>query len=346
MLENFLGNNKNSFGLDIGYSSVKAVELKKNGKYFSLIGYGETAIPENSIKKNSIANKAEIIKAIKQTVSNTKPHKILLNDVCSAIPSSQIFTKILKLPQMKLQELEKAVYYEVADFFPIPINEMNIDWHVMNNSDPANKEMSVLVIGTSKTLVNDYMEIFAASGLSLNALESKPIANARAINSSSKNGSSVLVDIGAEATSISFLDNDAIEMSTVVPVGSLAITRELAKSMKISIDKAENLKKTHKFDLEKTEAITKNLAPIIQEIKDSIRYFEVRIERNGKINNIFLCGGGSQLYHLDKYIEKELKIATKLANPWEKIKFRPSEAPSPKDALKYTTAIGLAMREI
>jgi type IV pilus assembly protein PilM len=345
MLENFIGGNKNSFGLDIGYSSIKTVELKKNGKFFSLVGYNETAIPENSIKKNSITNKPEMIKAIRQAVSSTKPHKITLSSVCSAIPSSHVFTKILKLPQMKSEELDKAVYYEVADFFPIPVSEMNIDWHIMINSN-SNKEIELLVIGTSKTLVNDYIEIFSKSGLSLTALETKPIANARAIFAEGKNEASVLVDIGSEATSISFLDNNTIVISTVVPVGSSALTRDLAKTMDVTIEKAENAKKTNKFEFGKEDLITKNLAPIIQEIKDSIRYFEVRIERNGKINNIFLCGGGSQLHHLDKYIEKELKIPTTVANPWERIRLRPSDASSPKDALKYTTAIGLAMREL
>lgn len=352
MFENFFQSKKNAFGLDIGYKSLKAVELRQSGKNFSLVGYREIPIPENTVQKNSIVNKNEIIQALRDAVSSAKPHRITLRKVCSALPASLTFTKILKMPAMKPEELEKAIPYEVADFFPIPIIEMNLDWHVMNNSNAAGPkaEMEILVVGAPKTLVKDYMEITSKAGLELLALETKPISTARAVLADDRSESAVLVDIGAEVTGISLADQGLIEITTIVQTGGNAITRDLAKALDASPEEAENIKISQKLELIKSDSkntsIIKNLTPIIDEIKGSIKYFETRMKKNTKITQIILSGGGSQLHHLDKYLEKQLGIPTKIANPWAKVKVRPSDAPPPKEALRYANALGLAMREI
>jgi type IV pilus assembly protein PilM len=351
MFENVLGGKKDFIGLDIGYNSLKIVELKKRGAFLYLSGFSELPIPANSIQKNGIIKKKEISEQIKRAIRDSKPHAITGKKIASALPASLVFSKVLKFPNMKKAELDKAIPYEVTDFFPVPIEELNLDWHVLNTSTGKGyqkDDVEVLVIGAPKKLVNDLIEIVHEAGLELNALETKPIAAARGILFKN-NGLVVLVDIGAEITSISIADSEQIKITSTINAGGNIISRNIASVTGLSIDQAEKNKIINGLDLDikdKTnDEIINNLNIIIQEIKDNVKYYETRINRNTRVSEILLFGGGAELKGADKYLEKELSIPTKLANPNLKIKTSVRDQIPQKEILKYTAAIGLAMRE-
>lgn len=353
MFENLLEKKKKTFGLDIGYNTLKVVQLKKSGQGFYLIGYNEVEIPAASVQKNGIKGKAEIAKMVQKATASAKPHSIPAKAVCSALPESLVFTKIIHLPQMKKQELENAVPHEVAEFFPMPLNEMNLDWQILNpnqtNKD-GKKELEILVIAAPKTLVNDFMEIVTASGLELVSLETKPIAAARAVLDPEDKDSTVLVDIGAETSGISIIEEDLVKITGTVKSGSNAISRALTQALKIKPEEAERMKKTEGLELGKRDAkniaILRAIKPILEEIEKMTKYYQTRLKKEAKINQIKLLGGGARMPNLAAFIQKELNITTGVANPWLKVKNRPNELVPSSEALKYSTALGLAMREI
>lgn len=352
MFEGLLETKKNIFGLDIGYKSLKIVELKKTGKNYQLRGYIEQDIPPDSLTKSGIKVKKQISDIIKRAVLNTRPHAVTTKYVVSSIPESMVFTKIIKLPWMKKEELAKAVPFEAAEFFPLPINEMNIDWHIIEENHGADnkKEVEVLVIAVTKTLVNDYLEIAKNAGLELVVMETKPIASSRAIYNQADKSEIVMVDIGAETSSISIIEKGIIKLTGIVKFGGDAVTRSVISCLKINPHDAEIAKSDEGLDLEKDEpkcsAIAKTLRPLVEEIDSTINYYQTRIKKETKIEKICLVGGGAGLPGIEKFLTKELKIPTEKANPWTRIRARITDYPTKKDALKFTTAIGSAMREL
>ena len=351
MFENILETKKEYFGLDIGHATIKIIDLAKSGKDFSLRSHNEVPISPNAMGTSGISNKNELAQVIKKALETAKPRKIIAKAVCSALPETVVFSKVIKMPKMKGNDLAKAVPFEAAEFFPIPLSEMNLDWHVIDTqNNPEAKEMEILVIAVSKVLVKDYLEIFNLAGLELIALETKAIAAARAVLLPEEKDRYVLVDFGSEASSVCIVENGVVKNTGTIKTGGNAITRGLVTVLKIKPEEAEKIKKTSGIEPgkkdEKNLAVIRALFPIIEEVNNSIKYFQTRVEKDAKIKQIKIYGGAARLPNLTDYLQKNLNIPTVLANPWTRIKTRPSEAVPAQDALKYTTAIGLAMREL
>ena len=54
------------FGLDIGSSSIKVMQIAKNGKGRQVVGYGATNYDSRVIKNGAIENPKELAKTIKK----------------------------------------------------------------------------------------------------------------------------------------------------------------------------------------------------------------------------------------------------------------------------------------
>ena len=89
-----------------------------------------------------------------------------------------------------------------------------------------------------------------------------------------------------------------------------------------------------------------SLVTLKDQIRKYINYYQSH-NKNGKIDEILLCGRGSNLNGLAEFLFYELKIPTKIANPWINILPKSlKEVPGLpyKESLGYTTALGLALK--
>ena len=359
MFESLLEQKKEYFGLDIGYNTLKIVQLEKSGHDFRLVAYNETITPPNALlDKNPVIRKS-LSETIRKSMESAKPHKISAKAICSALPESMVFTKIIKLPVLKEKELANAVPFEAAEFFPMPLAEMNVDWQVLDSNGNGNKnvaknapktENEILVVGTPKKVVKDFTDLLDLAKLELIALETKPIAAARAIMLPEEKDVYILVDFGSETSSVCIVDNLMVKTTGTSNTGGNVITRNLAQELKIDIQDAEKIKKTSDekspYEAAKKVIIEKSIDLLVEEIKTSIKYYQTRLESGSVIKGIKLYGGSARLPNLSEYIQKQLNIPTVLANPWSRIKTRPAYAVPVSESLKYTTAIGLAMRDL
>ncbi|PIV64967.1 MAG: hypothetical protein COS09_01975 [Candidatus Nealsonbacteria bacterium CG01_land_8_20_14_3_00_12] len=121
--------------------------------------------------------------------------------------------------------------------------------------------------------------------------------------------------------------------------------------IKIKGEKIEKEKEKGKI----FEALVPALVDLIQQIKRYLDYYQTHafhehLPPNGKgVSKILLCGGGANLKGLTDFLSLQLKIPTELGNPWINILPEPQkevrELPF-EESLKYTTALGLALRGI
>ncbi len=196
----------------------------------------------------------------------------------------------------------------------------------------------------------------------------------------------LLVDLGATRTSFIIFSGHSLRFTSSIPVSGQHLTEIIAKNLGISLAVAEGFKikwgLEEKFKLKiengKTEikkergkifeALIPALVDLVQQIKRHLDYYQTHTSHehlppDGKgVSEILLCGGGANLKGLPELLTLELKIPVKLGNPWVNIlpdsnppaTRPPSAGPwkrelgelSFEESLKYTTAIGLALRGI
>ncbi|MDP2696125.1 MAG: pilus assembly protein PilM, partial [bacterium] len=190
-------------GIDIGGSSLKIVELANVNNRPQLVTYGFIDDIPNIIKDDNSQIRAEIASHLKHLVKETK---VTSNRAVAALPSFSVFSSIINLPAMKEKDLISAVRWEAKKFVPIPLEEMILDWEVLqdsgapldkddkntkdkdkkkDNKKPEDKNLKgnlkVLLTAAPNNLVNRYVDIFKQAGLSLVGLETESFALERAL---------------------------------------------------------------------------------------------------------------------------------------------------------------------
>src|SRR3989338_8758891 len=128
---------KLSVGLDIGFSSIKAVLLSKDKEQFKLITLGSAASPQPGIISDVDTDLEALATAIKQLLSVTK---IDAKEVVVALPESKVFTRVIDdLPYLSDAELSSAIRYAAEEFIPMSLADVNLNWQVLVRSDGKGK---------------------------------------------------------------------------------------------------------------------------------------------------------------------------------------------------------------
>ena len=175
------------------------------------------------------------------------------------------------------------------------------------------------------------------AGITVNGHMIVPLAAARAcLTKRQKELGVAVVNIGAETTGIAIFEEGRVAFSSILPVGSNHITKDIVYGLRTTIDIAEKMKLTFatarkpkikdttKLELSKIGAkgvlLQRELDMIVSSRLDEMcDLVKTEITRSGKehllSNGIVLTGGGAKLEGLPEYIEAAVGIPAALGEP-------------------------------
>jgi len=343
----FLSLKPEAFGLDISDLSLRIAKLKKRGKFFRLVSWGEAKIRPGIIEQGEIKDEDVLSGIIKQTLIKVKGERIKTKYLIASLPEKKAFLQVIKMPKMKEEELKTSVPFEAENYIPLPIEKVYLDFQIVSSSNQID-HLDILIAALPKKIVDPYASCFKKAGLIPMALEVESQSIVRAVV---KNEISpfplLIIDLGRSTTSFIVFSGYSPRFTSSVSISSQELTEAISKTLKLSLNEAEKLKLKHGLKDEKAlKAMTPLLIDLMGQAKKCIDYHH---SHNGGIKKILLCGNGANLKGLSAFVSSELKITVELANPWMNI--LPSslkEVPglSFKESLGYTTALGLALRGI
>lgn len=338
--------NNQIFGLDIGSYTIKAVEVKHHGDKAELVAASIVDMPEPE-KNLAQKNRQGVVETIKKAVNLSKPRSIDTKYVASALPESKVYSDIITMPHLDEEELKTAIPFEAAKHMPLSLNESYIDFSVIEST---NKKLKILVVGAPRDLVNYYRQIINEAGLELIFLEIKPIAAARALlNEEMKHQAVLILDVGANNSSITiFLEGNIVIAATVFSGGEVFV-QAVAKELKIS--KAEALKMADiafKSD-EKKNVMLKILFPLfddlVNKIQKAISFHATKNTKKPTVDKILITGGGAITPGFQEYIQQNVGVETLIANPFINLEGDVIKKIPKPEASSITTAIGLALKK-
>lgn len=315
-------NNNSIFGLDIGFETLKLVELKKN-KSTSLVGFAEVPLTERILEKDHFKNKAQTANLIKEACRKAKPGPIKASKIVSALPESFVFSKTIQMPKMTKEEYTKAVPSEASQYLPMPVEEVYIDFQILI-VHPDEPLVDLLIVASPKKLVDDYVEMTKMAGFELLALETKPIAVGRAVSKIAPLESCAIVEIGTEISRISIWDK-TVRLINSVNTGKNHISESMG----------EELSGTKELKEDNISAVSV-ISNITDEVMNAIKYHQNRDYKPRPITKILLCGSGANIKGIDKIFESEIKIKSEIIKP--KIDNKISLG------TEFITSYGLALR--
>lgn len=343
------------FGLDFSDKSLKLVLLKKNRKNIGLSVFGEASMPAGVIESGEVKDTDTLSKHIREAMLNAKGGKLRTKYVVCSLPEEKSFVDVLELPLLKEEEYATAVRFEAENHLPLPLSEVYFDFEkIKNGSNP--KQQEFLIVATAKVIIEGYLSALKKAGLQVVAMELECLAIIRAlINKDLQAESFLIIDIGETRTSFIIFSHKAIRFTSSIPICSRVMTEIIVQKSGLNIEQAEKLKCEEGLTGSKmvSDALAPLLKDLVSQIKAHSEYFSHTAKRlktiNGSLGRILLCGGGANLKGLINFLTKSLQVKVETANPWINILGKiPKEVPILPfdDSLGYTTALGLALRDI
>lgn len=334
-------------GLDIGSHSIKAIELERSGNIFSLLAAGSVPTPTKTTS-NAPIDLQSIAYTIKQLV---KDAGIRSKTVNVALPESQVFTRVIEVPQLSQRELASAIQWEAEQYIPLPLDQVNLDFSILRDAkDTGNGKMEVLLVAAPKALIERYMKILDMADLEPVVAETEIIASSRSLIRSVPTLKNVMIaSIGAQTTDIAILQAGILSVTRSISAGGDALSRGVAQSLDFNPVQAEEYKKT--YGLDKTmlegklvEAVKPIMDSVSTEMKRAIAYFESK-RKTEKVEALILSGGSAKLPGMVSYFAENLGIETLLANPWVGLRMEQRFGVLVPEGPLFHVAVGLSMRQ-
>jgi type IV pilus assembly protein PilM len=242
-----------------------------------------------------------------------------------SIPAFAAFTTVLDMPVLSTDETEKAVLFQAPQYIPIPVADTVIDWFKIGEYDGERSQryQRIFLIGIPKEIINRYKNIFRDAGLKLVSLELDGLAINRSILSENADVT-LIIDLGSETSNIFIAKDGNIFYSGQTDYGGVYLTQAVARSLGISVMRAEELKKRRGLLSDGAESELSTLTQpfldvIIQEVNHAKSTFEKRY--GSGVNKAILIGGGANLLGVEKYFSREISMPVTKPNLFTKIEY-------------------------
>ncbi len=349
MDESLLYKDKPIFALDIGYKSIKIMQVTKSSKKTKVIGFGVAKFDPSAIDNGILVKPELIAEALQQLIKSDLVGKITTRRVALAIPASRTYSHAAQLPNLSPKDIKDAVQTEAEQYIPHAIEDLYIDYEITKQTD---SETQLLLVAAPKKLVDSYILFARLAGLEVAAIEPTINAGARLFARSSEGSTippTILIDLGSLASDITIYDRNIIVTGTAAGGGD-NFTENIAQTLGVSHQEAHVIKVKYGLGVSKKqkqilEAAGPVLDSLMKEVRRMIRYYEEHAAPNAKISQIITLGGGANMPGVSEYMTNKLRMPVRTCHPWEYLDFGKLQPPSEADRSMYLTVAGLALIE-
>lgn len=342
---------KSILGIDIGTTSIKTVELTREKGRVKLKNYGEY-IPASS-KRELLPVESGFSAFFEEGMANVvkevlKKAGIRSKDIVLSLPVFSSFFTLIELPLMDPKEIPAAVKFQAYQYIPVPIEEVVLNWIIIEERESLlENKVQVLLVAVPNDIIDKYMNIAKLLGANLRALEVESFAEARAL--AREGGPTVIVNIGGKTTNVAVVNKGFIRLCNNLDLSGFNLTNSLARKMRISFERAEEIQKTKGLTKDTEDLAT----PIFKLILDKIIFgvegaINNYLSKNPqqKIQNIILSGGVANMPGIVDYFASKFSSKVERANAFSEILY-PPVLHETLDAIgpSFSVAVGLALRE-
>ncbi|KZZ48666.1 pilus assembly protein PilM, partial [Oleiphilus sp. HI0118] len=231
--------NDTVLGVDISSSSVKLLELSKNGDKLRVESYAVEPLPANSVVEKSINDVEAVGETVKKVLAKSRS-SVRLGAV--AVAGSAVITKTIQMNAgLNDQELEDQISVEADQYVPYPLDEVAIDFEVLGPSEDSADQVDVLLAACRKENVElreDALEIGGLTSkivdIEAHAVERAFDLIARQMDESAEERTVAIVDIGSTMTTLSVLADNTTVYTREQLFGGRQLTEEIQRRYGLS----------------------------------------------------------------------------------------------------------------
>lgn len=257
---------------------------------------------------------------------------------------------------MEKEELAESIFWEAKHSIPYPYEETNVDYAILpSRSEPGEQNLDILLVAAKKDKIANYTNAIHQANKNPEAIEVDVFA---LLNTIEINYPEVIyekniciINLGASLTNVIIAEKGVPQLFHDLALGGAMFTENLSKELNIGFDDAEKAMKgipveNGLLDKSKT-ALNMNIQNLLEEISKTFSFYESVEGKERKIDQIFLCGGLSNLAEISSRFKQKFNIESQILNPFRNIPYDKKKFDSiyfDELGAQFGVVVGLATR--
>ncbi len=330
-------------GLDIGSHAVRAAEVNL-GDPPELRGFGQVGLPRGAVEHGEVVDPGTVAAAIKRLwrESHIRDRRVRVG-----LSNLRTIVRQVELPAMENdEELRGAIEFQAGDFIPLPVEEIEIDFRVLESfvSEEGESMSRVLIAAIHRDSLENALVAVREAGLQPVAVDLVPFALVRSLRSEGMAPTAVpeeqepvdgdegdesfgsppavaeaLVSVGSGVTVVVIHEMGVPRFVRIVDSGGDDLTDAIRTTLDLEFEEAELLKRQLPSAPDRADevraAMEAPLASLINEIRGSIDFYVSRPEAH-PIDRILVTGGAVRTEGLLGRLSEVLPVEAEAADPF------------------------------
>jgi type IV pilus assembly protein PilM len=347
----FSRKNKSSVGLDVGANSIKLVKLDHSKSGYSVSAIGIRELPPEAIVADEVRDREAVIFNIQSLIDQTDPK---IRDVVVSVSGHGVITDRFTLDKKTGAEAEQAILFETEQRAPFDVDDVSLDYHIINVDEDTNK-MDVLLVAARKEYLQTYLELIQDCGLRPAVVDDDAFAIFNAYENNYEvdpSRSTALVNIGYDVTNITYIVDGLYHSTRDVSAGTREVYNAIQKEFRLNPELTTKAIKGEMSDSIDQDMLKATIISSTDELTSGIELAFSYFKSQSKVENIdwiVLSGGGALVPYLPEFVQSKVNIPLEIANPLRRIDYDPElfqYLQPEKIAPLLTVPVGLAMRKM
>jgi type IV pilus assembly protein PilM len=305
-------------GLDIGSTSIRAVEATVSKDRPVIENFGQAFLPTGAVVGGVVKDEKAVTNALRQLWAS---HSFESRNVVLGVTHQQVIVREIDVSNLPPKDLKQALPFLVRDVLPLPVDQALLDFYPLEKGDGPSDTMHGLLIAAPKAPVIDTVHAVEAAGLHVAHVDLACFAALRA-SAHLANDTEALLDIGANGTNIVVHTDGTPKIVRSIPRGGAEVTNMLATRLGLTNSEAETVKcrvgLRRETDDESADVVAEAIRPLITEIRSSFSYFATS-HPGERVRRLALVGGAALLPGLPERLTDELGVPAFLSDPLQRV---------------------------
>ena len=339
---------KRAIGLDIGSQSLKFVMLHKGIAGLRVLDYKIIEL-SGDLEAKEPSDAQKNLRALLGSIdlSNTR--------VVSSVSGPSVIVRHVQFPPMTQKELVQSLKWEAKSYIPFPMNEVNLDYQVIQGKDVSQK-LDVILVAVTKKMLDSHLGLLKTMSIEPDIVDIDPLVlinTYMALHSEKDQGTVALIYIGAQSSVLSIYRPGSLFFTRDILIAGNTFSKRIQKELNISYQQAEAVKRGNIPDELSSlppEDLQSLLKPVmnelINEIRRSLVYYDNQTGKKG-FSHLVLTGGGSLLKGIPEFLSNELGLDVEFLDPFKRLHVDEAGHPGllkKEAAERLSLSVGLALR--
>ncbi|HSE69808.1 MAG TPA: type IV pilus assembly protein PilM [Nocardioidaceae bacterium] len=305
-------------GLDVGSSGIRAAEFALGRRNPRLRRFASVPLAAGAVTAGVVTDPEAVTAGLRTLWSQGR---FRTRTVVLGIANASVLVRQMDLDWMPPADFRKALRYQVEDVLPVPVDETNLDYHLLEEIDveadgAARKVARVLLVAAGREMVDGFVTAAHGAGLRPVRVDLVPFALIRAAARvpGATPGPEAIVDIGAETVTVAVHEGGRPQHVRTVPgLGGAVVTRALQERYEWTWEEAERTKVVvglpghGEVDHPAQAQVAAEVEALVGEVRATLDYFRSQ-DGSPELTRVLLTGDGSRLPGLPVVLAERLGL--------------------------------------